>query len=306
MAAPAPASFAPVALSHDGPHLSPIVAGAWRMAEWGWNVQQRLRWIEQCLELGITGFDHADIYGDYTVETLFGEALAQRPALRQRVQIVTKCGVKLVSPRRPGHAAKSYDSSAEHVTASVDASLRALRTDHIDVLLIHRPDALMDPLQLAHTGERLRAAGKVAHFGVSNHSRSQFELLHRHLPLVTNQIELSPLRTQALSDGTLDQCLQLSLRPMIWSPLAGGELMQATHARARRVRSVLEDLGRRYGASVSTMAYAWILRHPSHPVCITGSHRLERMRDAVAALGIRISGEDWYRVWQASTGRPLP
>ena len=173
--------------------LSPIVSGTSRMASWGWDVSARVRWIERCLALGVSSFDHADIYGGYSVEALFGEALAAVPELRERIQIVTKCGIKLVSPVRPGHAIKRYDSSRAQVTASVEASLSALRTDRIDVLLIHRPDALMDPDELADTFRALHAAGKVLHFGLSNHMPSQFALLHRRHPLVTHQIEFSPL-----------------------------------------------------------------------------------------------------------------
>ncbi len=298
-------TLAPVALSNHGPHLSPIVAGAWRMGEWGMNVEQRVRWIEQCLNLGITSFDHADIYGGYTVETLFGEALAAQPSLRSRMQLVTKCGIKLVSERRPGHAIKSYDTSRAHVLASVDESLRAMHTDHIDLLLIHRPDALMDPDELANTFEGLRAAGKVLHFGVSNHTPSQLALLNNRIGLATNQIELSPLHLNALTDGTLDQCLDLGIRPMIWSPLAGGRLFKAGDETAQRVRTVLEALGRQHQVSVATMAYAWILRHPSRPVPITGSQRVEALQEAVAALTLRLSAEEWYRVLEASDGRPV-
>ncbi len=298
-------AMAPVALSTHGPELSPIVAGAWRMAEWGMSVAQRVRWIEQCLDLGITSFDHADIYGHYTVEALFGEALAAQPSLRARLQLVSKCGIKLVCEQRPAHALKSYDTSRAHVLASVDASLRALRTDHLDLLLIHRPDALMDPDELADTFQSLRAAGKVLHFGVSNHSPSQLALLNRRVPLVTNQIELSPLQLNALGDGTLDQCLDLGLRPMIWSPLAGGRLFSADDAQARRVRDTLEALAREHEVSMVTIAYAWILRHPSRPVPITGSQRREVLQEAVAALDVRLSAEDWYRVWEASEGRPV-
>ena len=297
--------LAPVALSNHGPHLSPIVAGAWRMGEWGMNVEQRVRWIEQCLDLGITSFDHADIYGGYTVETLFGEALAAQPSLRSRMQLVTKCGIKLVSERRPGHAIKSYDTSRAHVLASVDESLRAMHTDHIDLLLIHRPDALMDPDELANTFEGLRAAGKVLHFGVSNHTPSQLALLNNRIGLATNQIELSPLHLNALTDGTLDQCLDLGIRPMIWSPLAGGRLFKAGDETAQRVRTVLEALGRQHQVSVATMAYAWILRHPSRPVPITGSQRLEALQEAVAALSLPLAAEDWYRVLEASLGRSV-
>jgi len=298
-------TLAPVALSNHGPHLSPIVAGAWRMGEWGMNVEQRVRWIEQCLDLGVTSFDHADIYGGYTVEALFGEALAAQPSLRSRMQLVTKCGIKLVSERRPGHAIKSYDTSRAHVLASVDESLRAMHTDHIDLLLIHRPDALMDPDELANTFEGLRAAGKVLHFGVSNHAPSQLALLNNRIGLATNQIELSPVHLNALADGTLDQCLDLGIRPMIWSPLAGGRLFKAGDETAQRVRTVLEALGRQHHVSVATMAYAWILRHPSRPVPITGSQRLEALQEAVAALSLPLAAEDWYRVLEASLGRTV-
>jgi predicted oxidoreductase len=296
----------PVALSPGGPVLSPIVAGAWRMAEWNMTLQQRLRWIEQCLDRGITSFDHADLYGSYTVEAHFGDALATQPRLRERMQLVTKCGIRLVSPERPMNTLKSYDTTNAHVTASVEASLKALRTDHIDLLLIHRPDMLMDPDALAETFRSLRDAGKVLHFGVSNHAPSQFALLHRRWPLVTNQIELSPLRVSALADGTLDQCLDLGLRPMIWSPLAGGRLFNTADAQVSRVRAVLEALGQQHGASLCTAAYAWILRHPSRPIPITGSQRIEGLQEAIAALPIRLSTEDWYRVLEASTGQPVP
>lgn len=292
-------------LAPGGPRLSRIVAGAWRMADWGLDAAGRLRWIEQCLELGISSFDHADLYGDYQVEALFGQALALRPGLRQRLQIVTKCGIKLVSARRPAHAIKSYDSSAAHVTASVDASLRALGCEHIDLLLIHRPDALMEPQALAETFGRLRAAGKVAHFGVSNHAPSQLALLHRHFPLVTNQIELSVLQMRALADGTLDQCLDLGLRPMVWSPLAGGRLFHGEDDQARRVRAVLASLGEHYGVAPATVAHAWILRHPARPLPITGSRRPQALREAVAALQLELTAEDWYSVWQASMGRSV-
>ena len=276
------------------------------MAAWGWDVPARARWIEQCLALGVTSFDHADIYGGYSVEALFGDALAALPGLRERLQIVTKCGIKLVTPARPLHRLKSYDSSRAHITASVEASLRALRTDRIDVLLLHRPDALMDPDAVAETFTALRSAGKVLHFGVSNHTPSQLAPLHRRFPLVTQQIEFSPLQMQALADGTLDQCVDLGLRPMIWSPLAGGRLFTANDERAQRVRGALAGLAQAHQVSVATAAYAWILRHPARPVPITGSSRIEAIAEAVAALSLRLDAEDWYQVWCASTGHDLP
>ena len=223
--------------------LSPIVAGTWRLNEWKLDTPALARWIEQVLELGITSFDHADVYGGYSVEAAFGEALAASPALRERLQLVTKCGIKLVSPARPVHSIKHYDTSRAHITASVENSLCALRTDRIDLLLIHRLDALMDPDEVAATFATLSQQGKVLHFGVSNHLPPQFGMLHRRIALATHQIEFSPLQMAALDDGTLDQTTDLGLPPMIWSPLGGGRLFRAQDEQARRVRSVLEDLG---------------------------------------------------------------
>jgi predicted oxidoreductase len=300
------ASLAPVSLTPQGPALSPIVAGVWRMADWNFDVAGRVRWIEQCLDLGITSFDHADIYGGYTVQSLFGAALAAAPGLRARVQLVSKCGIRLVSPQRPNNRFHDYDTSRAHVLASVDDSLRALRTDHIELLLIHRPDALMDPDALAEVFVELKAAGKIGHAGVSNHPPGKLAMLHRRHRLVTNQIEFSPLQLQALDDGTLDQCLDLGLRPMIWSPLGGGRLFTGQDERVVRIRDVLGQLAVQHAVSVATIAYAWILRHPSQPVPITGSHRIEALREATAALGVALGAEDWYRVWTASAGNEVP
>lgn len=286
--------------------LSPIAAGCWRMAEWGQTTAERVRWIEQVLALGITSFDHADIYGGYAVEALFGQALAAAPGLRQRLQIVTKCGIKLVSPARPENTFHCYDSSRAHVRAAVERSLRHFGTDRIELLLIHRPDALMQPDELAATFAELEREGKVLAFGVSNHSPTQLTLLHRRHALVTNQIEFSPLQMRALVDGTLDQCTDLGLQPMIWSPLARGHVFTGDDEQARRVRAVLIELARRHGTSPATLAYAWILRHPSRPIPIAGSRRIEALNEAVAALKLRLSAEDWTQVWQASMGHELP
>jgi len=287
--------------------LSPIVAGTWRAPEWGLDARGLLRWMEEALALGITSFDHADIYGGYTVEAMFGEAFALAPGLRQRMQIVGKCGIKLVSPQRPAHRIKSYDSSRAHMLASVDATLAALRTDRLDVLLVHRPDLLLQPDELADTFLTLAAAGKVLAFGVSNHTPTQLAMLQRRHALVTHQIEYSPLQMKALADGTLEQCVDLGMRPMIWSPLGGGRLLTGPDEQAQRVRGTLEALRGKYGgASVASLAYAWVMRHPSRPYPVTGTRRIEGLREAVAATSIRFDAEDWYAVWQASIGHEVP
>lgn len=288
------------------PALSPVVAGCWRLAEWGWSAPERLRWIEQCLERGVTTFDHADIYGGYRVEALFGEALALAPHLRARLQLVSKCGIRLVDAARPAHRVKSYDTSAAHLMASVDNSLRALRTDHLDLLLIHRPDPLMRPGEIADAVARLKAAGKILDFGVSNFTMSQFAMLNQWVPLATNQIELSPLHRAPLHDGTLDQMLALDLRPMIWSPLAGGRLFSGQEPDALRVRAVLEAVAQRHGVAPATVAYAWLLRHPSRPRPIVGSRRLEALDQALAAQALTLDAETWHEIWSAGAGVEVP
>ena len=289
-----------------GPALSRIVGGAWRLGDWNFSVEERVRWIEGCLDLGITTFDHADIYGNYGCEALFGEALAAAPQLRERLQIVTKCGIRMVSSARPEHRLGHYDTSAAHVERSVDNSLAAQRTDRLDVLLIHRPDALMDADALAACFDRLRAAGKVRHFGVSNFTPSQFALLHKRIPLVTNQIEASPLHIAPFYDGTLDQAQDLGVAPMIWSALAGGRLFTGGDADAQRVRGVLARIAGARGISVTTLVYAWLLRHPARLIPLTGSRRLDAMREAVAALDVEIDAQTWYEIWVAGNGAPAP
>ena len=295
-----------IQLSADGPSVSAVVAGVWRIDSWQLDRRARARWIEERVALGVTSFDLADIYGDYMAEPLFGEALATMPGVRERIQLVSKCGIRLASSRRPANTINSYDTSRAHVLASVDESLRALGTDRLDLLLVHRPDYLMDPPALAATFDELRTAGKVLHFGVSNHSPSQLALLRRHVPVATNQIELSPLHLEPLDDGTLDQCVGLDMRPMIWSPLGGGRLLAGTDDRSRRVQAVLAAIGRTRGVTAATIAYAWLLRHPSRPVPIVGSRRLAALQEAIAALGVVLTSEEWYRVWVAGAGHPVP
>jgi predicted oxidoreductase len=294
------------ALSADGPALSPIVAGVWRMGDWQWSVAERIRWIDGCIELGVTSFDHADIYGGYQVERLFGEALASAPSLRARIQLVSKCGIKLVNDARPSHTVKHYDTSRRHIIASAEESLRQLRTDHLDLLLLHRPDPLMDADEVATAFDALRATGKVRHFGVSNFTPRQFELLHSRFPLTTNQIELHPLCLAPLTDGTLDQCQQLRVRPMIWSPLAGGSLLTSADASAQRVRRAMQSIAESHGVALATVAFAWLLRHPSRPVPVAGSRRLSAMQEATAALSLTLDAQEWTAIWEAGRGAEVP
>jgi predicted oxidoreductase len=286
--------------------LSNIIAGCWRMADWGWSPQERLTWIEACIERGATTFDHADIYGGFTVESLFGEALALNPGLRERMQLISKCGIKFPHPARPATRFRSYDCSREHIVQSVENSLRALGTDRLDLLLLHRPDALLNADEVAEAVAALKAAGKVLNFGVSNYSPAQFELLNAVTPLVTNQIELHPMHRDPLHDGTLDQAQRLKVRPMIWSPLAGGRLFTDQGEAAERVRQALRKAARSQGLeSIATAAFAWLLRHPSRPLPVVGSSRLEALDEALAALRWSMDAETWWEIWTAGSGHPV-
>jgi predicted oxidoreductase len=296
-------------LTKNGPRFSRIALGFWRLADWGLSDRELLDLIRAGLDLGITTFDHADIYGDHTCQELFGRALALEPALREKMQLVTKCGIMLASPNRPDHALKHYDTSRAHIMASVEESLQALGTDRVDVLLIHRPDLLMDPDEVAEAFTALRQSGKVLHFGVSNFTPSQFDLLDSRLDfaLVTNQIEVSVLSLDLLHDGTVDQCLQKGIAPMVWSPLAGGRIFSEESERAARVRQALQAVGQELGgAPLDQVALSWVLTHPARFVPILGSGKIERIQSAVQAEALRLSREQWFAIWSASAGTPVP
>jgi len=295
-----------IRLTPAGPEFSRVAFGLWRLGDWRLAPQQRLALLEQALDLGVTTIDHADIYGDYGGEALFGEALALAPQLRARLEIVTKCGIMAQSRNRPPVSVAHYDTSRAHIVAAAENSLRLMGTDYLDLLLIHRPDPLMDPDEMAEAFRALQQAGKVRHFGVSNFTPSQFEMLASRHPLVTNQIELSAMHPDPLYDGTLDQCQRLSVVPMIWSALGGGRLFSEQSPRAERVRAALDTIAAAHDVSAAIIAYAWILRHPARPLVITGSQRIAAMREAVAAAHIVLSREQWFEILRASNGCDVP
>ncbi|WP_214483589.1 aldo/keto reductase [Bacillus sp. SM2101] len=288
--------------------VSRIVLGLWRLSEWNMEKEEILHLMEECKELGITTFDHADIYGDYTCEALFGEALALKPALRRDIQIITKCGIKLVSKNRPDHKIKYYDTSKKHIIHSVENSLRNFRTDYIDLLLIHRPDPLMNPAEVAEAFAQLKAEGKVLNFGVSNFSPSQFHLLNSYLnfPLVTNQVELSVSNLSQFVNGCIEQCQERNIPPMAWSPLAGGEIFYSENEKEVRLRETLHKIkGELNIDSIDQVMYAWLLNHPANIIPIVGSGKVSRIRKAVDALNIHMTREQWFEVWQSSVGKEV-
>ncbi len=285
--------------------LSRLSLGVWRMNQWNLNDGDLLALFETAVELGITTIDHADIYGGYTCEARFGNLVPT--SLRQKMQLVTKCGIKLISPNRPEHRLKTYDTSRVHIVASVETSLKNLKTDYLDALLLHRPNPLMNADEVAAAFLSLRASGKVLEFGVSNFTPSQVSLLQSRLPfrLITNQLEFSVLHLAPIYDGTLDQAQERSMPPMAWSPLAGGRLF-GEGEQAWRVRSELASIAHELGASPEQVAIAWILKHPSKPMPILGSGKVERLKDLANAESLTLSDEHWFRILRASTGADVP
>ena len=305
------------------PNLSPLVAGTWRLHEQGWSAAERLRWIERWADLGVTSFDHADIYGGYTVEALFGEALALRPALRERLQLVSKCGIRLPGHARGAARIKHYDSSAAHIRASVEHSLRALQTDRLDLLLLHRPDPLMDAAEVADAVAALQREGKILAFGVSNFGPQAFELLDAATPLATNQIELHPLRREPLHDGTLDALQRRGRRPMVWSPLAGGYLTgkyqpgqdRATGSRSEEgwafprrffhpdhtdILATLLEVSAGLGRSPAQVALRWVLDQRFVTSAIVGARNQAQIEETLQAVGWRLPAEVRARLDEAS------
>lgn len=295
---------------HLNEHLkfSRVIQGYWRLAQWRLTPQQRLKFIEQHLELGISTVDHADIYGDYQCEALFGEALALAPQLRAQLQIVSKCGIRLVSNHYPDTAINHYRQTAQHIALSVDNSLTRLQTDHLDVLLIHRPSVLMDADEVAECFLALRQAGKVRHFGVSNFTPAQFSLLQSRLPfaLVTNQIELNPLNTQVLDDDVVTFMQHHRIRPMWWSPLAGGRILQSND-QLQPLQRVLQQVAEQIGAgNIEQVLYAWLLKLPVQGMPIVGSGQIARVADAAAALQLTLDEQQWFAIWSAAKGHGVP
>lgn len=288
--------------------FSRIIHGLWRLSDWKMSNEEVVKLIEDCLEAGITTFDHADIYGNYTCEKKFGDALALKPELRKRMEIVTKCGIKLVSANRPEHSIKSYDTSKEHILASVQQSLENFQTDYIDVLLIHRPDPYMDPAQVAEAFTQLKNEGKVRHFGVSNFKRSQFKMLQSYLdfPLVTNQIELSAYNLENFEDGTLDLCQEARIAPMAWSPLAGGSIFSAEDEKAKHLRNTLEKIASEIGANgIDEVLYAWLISHPANIMPIVGSGKMNRIESAIKAMDLKFSRDQWFDILQVAMEREI-
>ncbi len=289
--------------------LSRIVHGQMRMAGWKLTHRELLKRMEEMIELGVTSFDHADIYGNYSCEALLGEVMMLKKSIRSQMEIVTKCGINLISDKFPARKVKFYDYRFEHIVSSVETSLKNFRTHYIDLLLLHRPAPFFDPEAVAKAFSILKRDGKALHFGVSNFTPGQFEMLNSYTEekLVTNQVELSPYCLEHFENGNIDFFLKERIKPMAWSPLAGGKLLNPNDDKGRRVLQALTEVAEELHVTpVDKIIYAWLLNHPATIIPVVGSGNLERIRYATEALQIEMSMEQWYKIFIAAKGKELP
>lgn len=288
--------------------FSRFTFGVWRLNDWKMTPSELEIHFKSIYDLGITTFDHADIYGSYTCEERWGESIGHDKNFRKKIQMVSKCGIKLVSPNRPEHKIKMYDTSRSHITNSVDRSLKNLKTDYLDLLLLHRPDPFMNADETAETLSDLIQSGRIRAVGVSNFNPSQIDLLGSRMkyPIVTNQVECSLLHLEPIYNGVFDHCQKLKYPPMIWSPLAGGKIFNEQSERAQRVRNTLGELSVRYQTGTDQIALAWLLAHPANLLPVLGSGNFSRIESAVKSLSVKLSREDWFYLLKASTGNDVP
>ncbi|MEM9394291.1 MAG: aldo/keto reductase [Pseudomonadota bacterium] len=285
--------------------LSRIVYGMWRLDEdkdtSPAHIQAK---IEACLAQGITTMDQADIYGGYMAEELLGAAFAAAPDLRNKVEVVTKCDIIAPMGRYATAKVKHYNTSRAHIEASVDHSLRLMRIDQIDLLLVHRPDPFMDPFETGPALDDLVASGKVRAVGVSNFKLHDWTLLQSAMstPLCTNQIELSLTANDAFSNGDVAFLQERKIAPMAWSPLGGGSLMSGGSAAGK----ALEAMAQAQGVDRASVAVAWLLAHPAGILPVMGTNRLDRIARFHEALQVNMDRETWFALYEAANGAEVP
>ncbi len=288
--------------------ISRIVQGHMRVVNWNLSSQELLSHTLRVMELGVNTFDHADIYGDYSVEKIFGQAMGLKKSIRRDIRLVTKCGIMLLSGKYPERKLKHYDYSFGHIIGSVENSLKNFGTDYLDLLLLHRPAPFLNPEEISRAFSSLYKAGKVLHFGVSNFNPQQFEMLDAYLDekLVTNQVEISPSCLEHFENGNIDFFLKEKIKPMAWSPLARGKLTNPANEKEQRVFNAIRQVSAEMDTAPDTVIFCWLMQHPASIVPIVGSGRIDRLKHALDALTSKMSTEQWYRIYTASSGSDVP
>jgi predicted oxidoreductase len=285
---------------------SKIIAGTMTWGLWGKKLDKKgmQHLMHHCLENGITTFDHADIYGGYTTEAEFGKAFTESGVNRNDIQLISKCGIQYMCENRPKNRVKHYNYEASYIVWSAEESLKNLQTDYLDLLLLHRPSALLQPEEVAKAFEQLATQGKVKAFGVSNFTPSQIDIIASVAEVEVNQIEFSLTAHEAMHNGSLDQLLLKKITPMAWSPLGG--IFREQNEQTQRIQQQLFELIPKYDATADQLLLAWILKHPAgvHPVIGTTSP--ERITNSVKALAIDLELQDWFLMLTAATGHKVP
>ncbi len=287
-----------VYLSDAGPKVSP---GIYSFHRWNEEVVESSATMEKiinlCLELGINTFDHADIYGGYQAEELFGKAISQKAFKREDLVLFSKCGVRVPHPSQPDVRITHYDTSKQHIIKSVENSLRKLQTDYLDIFLLNHLDPISNLEETAITLRQLKESGKVKNIGVANFSVFQHQLLAAYLqmPIATNHIELNLLNTAALQNGQLDYIKQRYMRPLASGPLADGRIAHGTDPLAVRVRGKLGEISQKYNIDIESMAVAWLVKLGALP--LIGTRNEQRLRNAANAFTIDLDNQDWYEIY---------
>jgi len=287
--------------------LSKVVVGCMRIKDAGMEGEQLLQFVQECLDLGVTSFDHAPVYGGYTCEKIFGDSvLRKEPSLREKMKLITKTGIVL--PGVKDNKVIYYESSKEQILKEVDESLVKLGTDYIDLLLVHRPDIIGHPAETADALDTLVKSGKVLNVGVSNFMPSQVSMLQSFLsePLVTNQMELSVQGLDNFFNGVTDDALMRRMPLMAWSPLGGGNVFKNDDEDTTRLRTVISEIANEHQISIDVVMYAWLYKHPVEIAAITGTMDINRVKSAVDALDVSLSYDEWYQILAASRGYDVP
>lgn len=280
--------------------LSKIVAGTMNWGVWDKNlgVSEMVHMINICVENKISTFDHADIYGGYTTETQFGKAFTESKVSRERIQLISKCGIQHTDGR-PNNI-KHYNFSKEYIIWSVENSLKNLQTDFLDVLLLHRPSPLMIADEIAEAVEKLKSDGKIIDFGLSNFTSSQTSLISQKTKVNYNQIQFSATHHQAMLNGSLDYMQTHNIRPMSWNPL--GTVFREDIEQTRRLKKLLLQLVSKYGVGSDTILLAWVLKHPANVIPVAGTVNVARIQALMKATTLQMETEDWFAIWTESMG----
>lgn len=283
--------------------LSPIIAGTMNWGVWDkkLNTQEMIHLINICIENKITTFDHADIYGGYTTEAEFGKAFGESKISREKLQLISKCGIQLSNSR--DNKIKHYDYSKKYIIWSVENSLKNLKTDFLDVLLLHRPSPLMVADEIAEAVEKLKSDGKIVDFGLSNFTTSQTELIKSKTEISYNQIQFSATHHEPMLDGSLDYMQTHSIRPMSWNPL--GTVFREDSDQTRRLKKLLAQLVEKYGVGSDTILLAWILKHPSKVFPVAGTVNIARIQALMKAVELNLDQQDWFAIWTESMGNEV-